>query len=601
MFLKKQTRKKNGKCHTYWELVESVRTARGPRHRPVAYLGELSNSDRDGWAELARQLDDKPLPVVEPTLFDPQPNAQPVPEAVTVNVSAVRVETSRDFGDVWLALTLWRTLELDRLFADILPPGREEVGWDIMAAILAVARFCRPSSERQIAVNWYGKTSLPELLGVASEHVHEQRLYRALDALDGTKEAVEQHLAKRFGELFDLEYDLLLYDITSTYFEGDAAANPQAQRGYSRDKRGDCRQVCIGLVVTTDGLPMAFEVFDGNRNDATTIEEIVDAIEAKYGSARRIWVLDRGMVNEDNLAYIRERGGSYLVGTPKAKLRHYEQELTESDWTEVHEGLEVKLCPSPDGDETFVLCRSQARTEKEKAMHQRFSQRIQQGLEKLESRLEKRKTAPDRGKIERQIGRLLQKNSRAAGKFDIRLIDDPARPGHLKLACECKEEWSNWAALSEGAYLLRTNLTGRSPEELWRTYIQLTDAEAAFRTIKSELDLRPIYHQTTRRVHAHILVAFLAYAMWKTLQKWMQAAGVGRGMRTVVDELHRIKSCNVILPTASGREIELQCVARPDQAQRILLQHLKLRIPLRLSRPKWRDLAKSDSPCSIDF
>lgn len=599
MFLKKRTRKKNGKCHTYWELVESVRTARGPRHRSVAYLGEIGESGRTGWAELARRLDDRPLPVIEPTLFDPQPD--PVPDAVPVNVNAVRVEATRDFGDVWLALTLWRTLGLDKLFAEILPAGREEVGWDVMAAILTVARFCRPSSERQIAVNWYGRTSLPGLLGVAAEYVAEQRLYRSLDALHGCKQAVEQHLARRFGELFAFNHDLLLYDITSTYFEGDAKANEQAQRGYSRDKRGDCKQVCIGLVVTTDGLPVAYEVFDGNRNDATTIEEIVDAIEAKYGAARRIWVLDRGMINEDNLDYIRSRGGSYLVGTPKAKLRHYEQELTESDWTEVHAGLEVKLCPSPDGLETFVLCRSKARAEKEKAMHERFTLRIEQGLEKLASRLEKRKTAPDRGKIERQIGRLLQKNSRAAGKFDIRLVDDPARPGHLKLVWQCKEEWSNWATLSEGAYLLRTNLTGRSPEELWRTYIQLTDAEAAFRTIKSELDLRPIYHQTMRRVHAHILIAFLAYAMWKTLQKWMQAAGLGRGVRTLLGEVRSIKCCEIILPTSEGREIELQCVARPDEAQRILLDRLALTIPSRLSRPKWRRLAKTDSSCSPDF
>jgi len=601
MFLKKRIRAKNGKRHTYWELVESLRTPNGPRHRSVAYLGELAEADRKGWAELVRQLDEKPLPIVEPTLFDPHPQAEPVPDAVTVNVGGVRVETTRDFGDVWLALTLWRTLELDKLFANILPDGREDVGWDILVSILVVARFCQPSSERQIAVNWYGKTSLPELLGVATECVYEQRLYRALDALDGTKQAVEQHLTKRLGELFSFDYDLLLYDITSTYFEGDALANEQAQRGYSRDKRGDCKQVCIGLVVTTDGLPVAFEVFDGNRNDATTIEEIVDAMEAKYGSARRIWVLDRGMVNEDNLQYIRERGGSYLVGTAKAMLRRYQQELTEADWTEVREGLEVKLCPSPDGTETFVLCRSKARAEKEKAMHERFSQRIEQGLGKLANRLAKRKKAADRGQVERQIGRLLQSNSRAAGKFDIRVTDDPDRPGQLKLVWQCKEEWSDWATLSEGAYMLRTNLSDRSPDELWRTYIQLTDAEAAFRTIKSELNLRPIYHQQTRRVHAHILVAFLAYAMWKTLQKWMQKAGLGRGVRTIIDELSGIKCCNVILPTTTGREIELQCIARPGEAQRILLGRLGLSIPSRLSRPKWRNLTESDSSCSPDF
>ena len=592
MFLRKIQRRKNGKNHAYWALMESFRTARGPRTRVVAYLGELATHEREGWAQLASQLSGNPLKELQRSLFAPGPPADPVPENVTVNVAGVRVERTTDFGDVWLALTLWHALGLDALFADLLAKGREDVPWPQMVAILVAARFCRPSSERQIEQAWYSKTALPELLGVPSEQVYLQRLYRTLDVLVPHKEAVEKHLKERLGKLFDLEYDLLIYDVTSTYFEGDALANPQAKRGYSRDKRSDCKQVCIALVVTTGGMPLGYEVFDGNRTDVTTVEEIVEAMEAKYGRAQRIWAMDRGMVNEENLRFIRERGGQYIVGTPRSHLRRYERNLTEQGWSQVYEDLEVKLCPSPDGEETFILCRSTARAAKEKAMHERFSTRIQDGLEKLQRRLARAQTRPSRSQVERQIGRLFQTNSRAAGKYHVEVHDDPGRPGHLSLTWTCNEAWSHWATLSKGVYLLRTNLVGWAPEALWKTYIQLTDVEAAFRTLKCDLDLRPIYHQVERRVHSHILVAFLAYALWKTLQKWMEASGLGRGVGTVVEELARIKCSEVILPTAGGRELQLRCVTRPDKWQQTLLERLGLEIPSRLGQPKWREATK---------
>ena len=428
MFLRKIPRRKNGKSHAYWALMESFRTARGPRNRVVAYLGELAAEERRGWARLAHQLSGTPVPVVQPSLFDLRPAADPVPEQVTVNVAGVRVERTADFGDVWLALTLWHALGLDALFAALLPQGRERVPWAAMVAVLVAARFCRPSSERQIEQAWYAKTALPELLGVPGEQVYLQRLYRTLDALVPHKEAVEKHLKERLGELFDLDYELLIYDVTSTYFEGDALGNPQAKRGYSRDKRSDCKQVCIALVVTTDGMPLGYEVFDGNRTDVTTVEEIVEAMEAKYGTAQRIWAMDRGMVKEDTLQFLRARGGRYIVGTPRSHLRRYESELTERGWSAVYEDLEVKLCPSPDGGETFVLCRSTARATKERAMHDRFSARIEDGLETLRRRLARARTRPSRPQVERQLGRLLQKNSRAAGKYRVEVRDDPDRP-----------------------------------------------------------------------------------------------------------------------------------------------------------------------------
>ncbi len=593
MFLKKLQRRKNGKSHVYWALVESYRTPKGPRNRVVAYLGELKADERQGWARLASQLNGNPMALVQPTLFDPRAAADPVPHHVTVNVNGVRVEGTTDFGDVWLALTLWHALELDTLFRDLLPKGREEVEWALMVAILVCARFCEPSSERQIEQAWYPRTSLPELLGVPREQVHLQRLYRTLDVLVPHKEAVEKHLAKRLGELFDLDYELLIYDITSTYFEGEASRNPQARRGYSRDKRPDCKQICIALVVTTDGLPLGYEIFDGNRTDVTTVEEIVETMERKYGKARRIWALDRGMVSEGNLRFIRERRGHYIVGTPRSDLRHYERQLTEGGWSAVYEDLEVKLCASPDGQETFVLCRSASRAAKERAMHERFSARIEAGLEKLRGRLARARKRPNRSQVDRQIGRLFGRNSRAAGKYRVEVTDDPERPGHLQVSWTCNEAWSQWAALSEGVYLLRTNLVGWEPEALWKTYMQLADVEAAFRTLKSDLVLRPIYHHIERRVHGHILVAFLSYALWKTLQKWMEAAGLGRGVGTIVSELARIKCSEVILPTSTGRELQLLCITKPDKWQQSLLERLRLDMPPRLGRPKWRKLVET--------
>jgi len=333
----------------------------------------------------------------------------------------------------------------------------------------------------------------------------------------------------------------------------------------------------------------------------TTVEEIVRSVEARHGSARRVWVLDRGMVNEENLEFIRQRGGSYLVGTPRSMLRQYESELTQSGWTAVYEDMEVKLVASPGGGETFVLCRSTSRAEKEKAMHERFSKRIEEGLATLAKRLATTRHRPDRTRVGMQIGRLMGKNSRAASKYEVTLIDDPDRPGHLRLHWRCRPEWTDWAILSEGAYLLRTNLAGRQPQELWKTYMQLTDAEAAFRTLKSELRLRPMFHQIQRRIHAHVLVAFIAYAMTKTLQKWMENSGLGSGFRTVQEEFARIKCCEVILPTSTGRELQLRCITRPDEAQRILLKRLKIEIPSRMGRPQWRKMLETGAKCSPNF
>jgi len=599
MYLRRMMRRVGRKRRTYWALVESVRTERGPRQRVVAHLGELKAHEESGWAHLARRLDRQDRP--QPSLFDPP--ACPVPEEgryVWVKVKGVRLERLRDFGDVWLALGLWRLLGLDDLLSRLMPAGREDVPWPVVAAILAIARFCEPSSELHIEDTWYRRTALDDLVGVASEQVHTDRLYGGLDQLLPHKEAIERHLKGRIGNLFDLKYDLLLYDITSTYFEGQCLANPMAKRGYSRDSRPDCVQVCIGLVVTTDGMPLGYEVFDGNTNDSTTVEEIVEAMEAKYGRASRVWVMDRGMVSEQNLAFIRGRGGSYIVGTPKAMLRQFEKYLVEKDWHEVQAGVEVKLVPGPDGQETFILARSRDRREKEKAMHERFLDRMEEGLKKLAASAASGRLK-DAGEAHQRLGRLRERYWRAGGALEVSItpLAEPAGKARLSVTWKRNGRWGEWAAVSEGCYLLRTNLVETDPATLWKRYIQLTEAEWAFRITKDELAIRPVWHHGADRVKGHILVCFLAYAMWKTLAQWMRGAGLGDAPRTVLEEFARIKSGDVVLPTRDpdgrpGRTLRVRCVTAPDESQRVLLSRLGLALPERL---RWQeDIPTADYP-----
>lgn len=586
MFLRRYERKKNGKGHVYWALVESIRTARGSRQKVVAYLGDVKKGQQTGWATLGRRLDKKDRP--QPSLFDPPAYPEPAEDLALVRIKGVSLQRPRDFGDVWLALGLWRLLKLDELLAARLPAGEEQVPWSVVAAILTLARFCEPASELHIADTWFRQTALEDLLGVTVEQVHHRRLYAGLDVLLPHKEAIEQHLKQRLGDLFDLQYDLLLYDVTSTYFEGECLGNPLAQRGYSRDSRPDCPQVCIGLVVTTDGIPLGYEVFAGNTNDSKTVETIVQAMEAKYGQASRIWVMDRGMVSEKNLEFLRERQGFYIVGTPKAMLRQFERYLTHRDWHAVQAGVEVKLVPGPGGAETFILARSADRREKEQAMHQRFLQRMETQLLKLQASAEGGRLR-DAAVAHQRLGRLKERYWRAAGAFEVQVTPllKPAGKARLSITWTRNARWQEWSALAEGCYLLRTNLTETDPAVLWKRYIQLTEAEWAFRITKDELEIRPIWHQKEERVKAHILICFLAYVLWKALAQWMKAAGLGDAPRTLVRELAKIKSGDVVLPTVTtagqpGKTVRVRCVTTPDKAQKVLLNRLGLRLPQHL-------------------
>jgi len=574
MYLRRCQPSKYQKEKIYWQLVESYRSERGPRQRVVAYLGDTRESLRLGIKQIAASRID----IQQTQLFCRTPEV----EWVEVDPNLIRVERVRDFGGYWFGLKVLEKLGINRFLAKIVGQGHEEIAWNTMLLTLVLMRLCEPSSELRIAEELFEQSALGDLLGIPVEKINDDRLYRALDILLPHKTELEKYLKERLGELFNLEYDLLFYDITSTYFEGESQRNNQAKHGYSRDHRPDCRQVCIALVVSRWGLPLGYEVFAGNRFDATTVEEMVNKIESQYGQANRIWVMDRGMVSEDNLKFLKSGGRRYIVGTPRSQLKRFEGVLLTDDWQKVHEGLEVKLCPGEDGQETFILCRSASRAQKEKAMHDRFERRMEDGLAKLVERCNSKKQQV--GTMERRVGRLLEANSRAGGLFKIEV--KTREGGGATLLWEKVEDWREWASLSEGCYMLRTNINDWDGERLWHAYIQLTEAEAAFRIHKSDLTIRPIWHQKTERVQAHILVCFLAYVVWKTIGQMCKKAGLGDEPRRIFAEISKIKMVDVVLPTKLDTEIRRRCIAQPTQYQSILLDRLGLHLPKQLDYQK---------------
>ncbi len=579
MYLRHKSRHKDGKDHVYWQLVRSVRCNGKVRQETVAYLGELDAAGRAKAQALARRITGRGD---QRELFQAAP---PVPQSAAVRLDQLRVERDRSFGAVWLGWVLWQALGLDRVCRELLPRGRQGTRWADLAAVLVIARLCAPSSELHIAEDWFRGTSLEDILGLPAVTVCDEQLYRALDKLLPHKEAVEQHLKQRLGELFAVAYDLLLYDLTSTYFEGEAQHNPLAQRGYSRDHRPDCKQVNIAVIVTREGIPLGHEVFAGNVSDVKTLKQIVESVERRYGKAQRIWVMDRGLSSKKNVAWLEQEGRLYVVATPRSEWKRWRAQFEDhSGWQVLRDDVEGKLCVTEEGTRSFVLCRSAHRRLKEQAMHQRFAARIDTALTKLERRIERSTKPLERAPIDRQLGRLLQRNSRAAARYQIELVADATVPATVRLQWSVRADWERAAEISAGCYVLRTNVADFTAQQTWQTYIQLTQAEAAFHIHKSELSIRPVWHWKERRVRSHILVCFLAYVLWKTLEQWQSRAGLGNSPRTVLDEFERIRSTDVVLPLTQepGRELRLRCVVRPDKAQAILLQRLGLRLPERI-------------------
>jgi len=578
MYIRPCYRRKNGKLHAYWALVESYRTEKGPRQRIVGYLGGLPEKIRKGVKRAAEGNREKKADG-SASLFPEMVKAEDAAEWVEIDTKKVRTENPRSFGGPWLGLQLIKTLGLDDFLAASLPCKGETVSWDMTAMILILCRLLNPSSELHIAEHFYRSTALEEMLGISAEQIYDNRLYRGLDRLLEKKESLEVFLKEQLGTLFKLEYDLLFYDITSTYFEGQMNGCPIAKHGYSRDSRPDCKQVVIALVVSRCGMPLGYEVFEGNRHDSTSVETMVKLMEKHYGPSDRIWVMDRGMVSEANLEFMRRDGRRYIIGTPKSLLSRHEAALLREDWTNVREGVEVKLLASEVPDETFILCRSRDRSNKEQAMRERFAKRMETGLTKLAARCGRQKCSPE--KISESLGRLRERNSRASRFYYAKVHDDN---GRARLEWRLDTDREMHASPLDGCYILRSNILNWKAEDLWEAYIHLTEAEEAFRIHKSDLRLRPVWHQKEERVRAHILVCFLAYVLWKTLERLCKRAGLGDEPRRVLAELSKIQLVDVILPTKGGPELKRSCVTVPTPHQQILLNQLGMKLPIQWER-----------------
>ena len=577
MFLRKLRVHKDGKEHGYWSLVETVRTADGPRQRTLCYLGELNGSAHARWQKTVEVFNEHGEST-QLKLFPSEAEVPDDPNVARVLLKKVRVERTRRFGDCYLGLELWKRLGLDEFFAQHLDGDDADVAWSRVAAVLAINRLCAPGSEWAVEQHWYPSTALDDLLHIAKGKINDTRLYRCLDRLLPLKTKIEQHLKQRFGELFQAEFDVLLYDLTSTYVEGAAEENPMIRRGYSRDHRPDCEQLVLALIVNSDGFPFSYELFDGNRADVSTVEAILRTVERKHGKARRVWIFDRGVVSEENLVAIRKRGGQYLVGTPRSKLKQFEQELLKDDFEKIRPEVEVKQMRIPGGAETYILCRTAGRKEKEKAIRSRFVAKIEKALTGLEKRIADGKLK-DRGKMFMGLGRMQASHPQVADLYEMAVKD--TREG-ARLVWRQKPEQQQWLEAREGAYLLRTNLTADGAADLWKKYMQLTEVEAAFRTLKSELAIRPLFHQLERRVKAHVLVAFLGYALLVTLKHLLKRGGAEYSPANVLKRLAEVYSVDIVLPTLEGREIWLRRISKLDGEQQKILFQLQLPLPERL-------------------
>ncbi len=601
MFLRPNHRGKDGKDHTYWSLVETVRTPNGPRQKTLCYLGELNSSAETRWlttvAVFNQQGEAQQLKLF-PSHVAPPPDD---PQVARVLLNRVRLERTRQFGACFLGLELWKRLELDRFFEQAVDGESADVPWSRMTALLAINRLCAPGSELAIEQRWYPSTALDDLLQIEEGKLNDTRLYRCLDRILPHKTKLERHLKNRYGELFGAEFDVLLYDLTSTYVEGAAEKNPMMRRGYSRDHRPDCEQLVIALIVNNEGFPFSYETLDGNRSDVSTMETILRLVERKYGKARRIWVFDRGIVSEQNLAAIRKRDGQYLTGTPRSQMKQFEAELLKEDWTQVRPEVEVKKVAIPQGEETYILCRTAGRKEKEKAIRNRFSNSMETALKGLERAIAKGRLK-DRHKMERRLGKIQARHPQVNDLYDVALKDTAEG---VRLFWQIKEERKNWRESREGAYLLRTNLKAETAEALWSKYMQLTEAEASFRALKSELSIRPLFHQLEPRVKAHVMVAFLGYALWVTLKHLLkrQPALVAKPSASGVENvqpmtpmraialLSTLQSADIVLPTTDGREIRLRRITEPTAEQKLLLRQLGIRLPEHL---------QFNRECSVD-
>jgi transposase len=598
MFLRRYVRTVAGKKLTYYALVECMRTDAGPRQRVVAHLGELNHDQEQRWQRTVvfhnRQGEARQL-----TLF-PDDEHMPLPDdpnVVRICLDKVGWTNARSFGDVWLARWLWRYLKLDEIVDRHVPQGKHTVRPADVIAIEVINRLCAPCSEFALAEHWYAASGLEDLLGVSDEAITKDRLYRMLDALQQAQAPIENDLRERLGALFDLSYDLLLYDLTSTYFEGLAEDNELAARGYSRDHRSDCRQIVLALVVTRDGFPLAHFSLAGNTQDGDTVASLVAQVEKRFGKSRRVWVMDRGMISKKNLAFLTKPDRRYLIALKRSALAQFHKHLTQGGWQRLPDNEEVEVQTVRRGRVTYLLARSLPRRRKERAMRRRQLLQLQAGLKKLQRRLRTGRLK-NRDKILEALGRLKGQCPKATPLLELATL--PSEP--TTLTWRWKVAKIKYVLAHDGAYVLRTNQPGWSSQELWETYIQLTVVEKAFRVLKSDLLLRPIWHHYGGRTQAHVFICVLAYALWKTLDHLLKRAGLQTPIRkpdptrphaspkprpmtpdVVLRELRKIQIGDIVLETTAGQQLVLRRVARPDAEQRRILQALTLELPERLS------------------
>jgi Transposase DDE domain len=596
MFLRRYRRTKNGKQHVYFALVESVRTDAGPRQQVVAHLGELNNAQERRWQRTVTFYN-RHGELQELSLFPDDDT--PVPD--DANVARVRLDTvawsnGRRFGDVWLARWLWQLLELDQIVTRYCPQENEKIAPADIIAIEVINRLCQPCSEFALAEHWYASTGLEDLLGVPDRAVTKDRLYQTLDQLQAAQEAIENDLKERLGVLFQLDYDLLLYDLTSTYFEGLAEDNDLARRGYSRDHRSDCLQVIVALVVTREGFPLAHYTWPGNTQDLKTVQGLVGAIEGRFGRSNRVWVMDRGMISEDALEFLSAPGRRYLLATRRPALTPFQDDLRRPGWQRLPEHPEVEVKLLQRDDVHYLLARSQPRRAKERAIRRKQRRGLAQALKKLLARVVSGRLKK-RDKIVEAVGRLKERFPKARAFVNITVSDRPVSLNYVWNVAKFRD-----ALARDGAYLLRSNQAGWSAAEFWETYMQLTVVERAFRVLKSQLLLRPIWHHYSGRTQAHIFVCVLAYALWKTLEHLAHRAGLQtlihkpdprRGNAApkprpmspdvILRELSQIQIGDILLQTTAGQTLALRRVARPNPEQHRILQALGLQLPERLS------------------
>jgi hypothetical protein len=584
MYLRCTIRKKDGKEHRYWNVVESRRVSGGHVvQRQVLYLGEVNDSQREAWRKTIEVFEDGATTTRTMALF-PEDRAVEVDDAqvVRIRLKDVEVRRPRQWGGCWLACQLYEELGLDDFWAERLEPSRKGTRWDLIVQALSCYRLVEPGSEWRMHRHWYEKSAMADLLGAGFELAEIHKLYECLDRLMGHKRALFDHLRQRWKDLFNAKFDVLLYDLTSTYFESDPPFSEGDKRkfGYSRDKRFDCVQVVIALIIAPEGFPLAYEVLAGNTSDKTTLRGFLKKIEEEYGKAECIWVMDRGIPTEEVLEEMRQRDPPvyYLVGTPKGRLSRYERALTEKPWHKVREGVEVKLLPQD--SEVYVLAQSRDRRHKERSMRQRQLKRLWKRLGEL------RGMELSRDQLLLKLGAAQQQSPSA-----WRLVQMEIPEGDGSLQFFLRKDRLREVRRREGRYLLRTNLMGREPAQMWEFYTQLIQVEEAFKTLKGDLAIRPIFHQKEKRIEAHIFVAFLAYALHVTLRRRLRNLAPGLTPRSVLEKFSSLQMIDVHLPTTDGRRVILTRYTQPEPELQALLKQLRLSLP---NQPPPRVTAKGE-------